>query len=226
MIFVTYDYKIIGHKIILPKVITVNSFEELFNDSYDSIIKLDCKNCNLNSLPNLPCKLDYLDCSFNNLKELKNIPKSLITLNCNNNQLTFLPTLPNTLKSLYVKHNNITYINSFPPNLRLIDCGYNSLKYLPTLPNTIIYLYCSDNKLLDIPFIPTSLRYIFYSDTPIFDFINAYFDGWRDAYFKWKHTYNTKFANKLCDWFLECKYNPKYKYCRDRVNAEYDKLIC
>ena len=33
------------------------------------------------------------------------------------------------------------------------------------------------------------------------------------------------FANKIASWFLECKYNPHYKYCRDRVNSGYDKLF-
>jgi hypothetical protein len=34
-----------------------------------------------------------------------------------------------------------------------------------------------------------------------------------------------KFANKISEWFLECKYNPKYKYCKDRLNDEYDILF-
>ena len=27
---------------------------------------------------------------------------------------------------------------------------------------------------------------------------------------------------KISNWFLECKYNPKYKYCKDRINKLYD----
>ena len=26
------------------------------------------------------------------------------------------------------------------------------------------------------------------------------------------------------EWFLECKYNPKYKYCKDRLIKEYEEL--
>lgn len=29
-------------------------------------------------------------------------------------------------------------------------------------------------------------------------------------------------AKKIANWFLECKYNPKYKKCRDRLDAEYN----
>ena len=28
---------------------------------------------------------------------------------------------------------------------------------------------------------------------------------------------------KISNWFLECKYNPKYKYCKDRINRLYDE---
>ena len=31
-----------------------------------------------------------------------------------------------------------------------------------------------------------------------------------------------KSARKIETWFLECKYNPKYKYCRKWVDEEYD----
>ena len=33
------------------------------------------------------------------------------------------------------------------------------------------------------------------------------------------------FANKIGDWYLECKYNPKYKYCKDRINKEYEEAF-
>ena len=36
---------------------------------------------------------------------------------------------------------------------------------------------------------------------------------------------NQTFSNKIGEWFLECKYNPKYKYCRDRVDKEYNELF-
>ena len=28
---------------------------------------------------------------------------------------------------------------------------------------------------------------------------------------------------KISNWFLDCKYNPKYKYCKDRINKMYDE---
>jgi len=32
------------------------------------------------------------------------------------------------------------------------------------------------------------------------------------------------FSNKIGNWFLECKYNPKYLYCRKRLMKEYDEF--
>ena len=57
------------------------------------------------------------------------------------------------------------------------------------------------------------------------DFVDNYFYGSKIAYFEWKDSYKKIYVSKLSNWFLECKYNPKYKYCRDRVNSEYDELI-
>ena len=38
--------------------------------------------------------------------------------------------------------------------------------------------------------------------------------------------YNRKKAyNKIAKWYLECKYNPKYKICREKLDAEYNELI-
>ncbi len=41
---------------------------------------------------------------------------------------------------------------------------------------------------------------------------------------EWQIQCKTKFANKIGNWFLECKYNPQYKYCQNRLNSEYDEL--
>jgi len=32
-------------------------------------------------------------------------------------------------------------------------------------------------------------------------------------------------VNKISNWFLECKYNPQYKYCRDRLDNEYNSYL-
>lgn len=45
-----------------------------------------------------------------------------------------------------------------------------------------------------------------------------------DYYYK-ESDYNRKKAyNKIANWYLECKYNPKYKKCREKLDAEYNNL--
>ena len=46
--------------------------------------------------------------------------------------------------------------------------------------------------------------------------------NWKE-YIKWKKQYKVP-SNIIGTWFLDCKYNPKYKYCKDRLNEEYDSL--
>ena len=67
--------------------------------------------------------------------------------------------------------------------------------------------------------------YIYFDKNPIKTFIDNYFEGKKSLYFEWKSNHEKIYINKLEDWFLECKYNPKYKYCRDKVNSDYDNDV-
>ena len=96
---------------------------------------------------------------------------------------------------------------------------------LPYLPYKIKYFDCINNNITDLPDLPEDLQSITFNENPIYDFINEYFEGSQRLYFEWKNSYKKIYSAKLGNWFLECKYNPKYKYCRDRVDAEYDELV-
>jgi len=51
------------------------------------------------------------------------------------------------------------------------------------------------------------------------------FDSIREQYFKdEEEKYKIKQVNKIKKWFLKCKYNPKYKYCRDKLEAQYKEM--
>ena len=57
-----------------------------------------------------------------------------------------------------------------------------------------------------------------FHNNPVYNYIeNNYNDDFHN-YFKITNI----FVNKIGSWFLECKYNPKYKYCRDRLDKEYE----
>ena len=205
---------------------SVNSFDELLTFiDYDFIYELNCSNNNLTSLPKLPIYLVNLDCSNNNLTRLPKLPLFLECLHCTNNKLAILPQIPKKLGWLYASDNNLTQLPKLSLNMRILYCSNNKLNKLPELPRKVKYLYCINNNITDLPDMPENLHYILYDNNPIYDFIDEYFEGCKNLYFEWKTQFKKKYVSKLSNWFLECKYNPKYKYCRDRVNANYDELV-
>jgi len=205
---------------------SVNSFDELLTFiDYDFIYEINCSNNNLTSLPKLPVYLVNLDCSNNNLTHLPKLPPFLECLQCTNNKLISIPNIPKKLGWLYASDNNLTQLPVLPFTLRILHCYNNKLSKLPEIPPKVSTLYCINNNLTDLPYIRGNIYYLLYSNNPISDFIYTYFKGHHRLYFDWKDSYKKKYVSKLSNWFLECKYNPKYKYCRDRVNANYDELV-
>ena len=142
----------------------------------------------------------WIDCSQNNLTVLPTLPNSLTHLCCHNNKLTLLPTLPNSLIHL--------------------NCAQNRLTVLPILPNSLIDLMCYDNLLNIIPVLPKSLS-IYYYNNPVNTYIRDKCDNNLEIY----HRINEIFALKLVRWYLDCRENPIFKFCRDRINKEYDVLM-
>ena len=61
----------------------------------------------------------------------------------------------------------------------------------------------------------------------LIEFINCYnlaFEAF-EAFEAQVHNFRKKYSVlKIEKWFLECRYNPEYNYCRWLVNQEYDKL--
>ena len=58
-------------------------------------------------------------------------------------------------------------------------------------------------------------------NNPIHNFIKEHHNGNWKEYMNWKIKYKP-ITNKIGTWFLKCKYDPSYKYCKDRLNKEYD----
>lgn len=196
-----------------------NSIEELIkDDDYDKIYTLHCYSENFHELPKLPSKLEQLNCQGNNLTKLPELPDTLTRLNCANNQLTEIPKLPK----------NIYYFN----------CSDNKLKMIPDIPESMTFLTFDNNNVTELPNLPERRRmieydyennhvkdgylHISYSDNPIYDEIQQYRNLTNiELYRLQKRRVSRKAVNKISKWFLDCKYNPKYKYCRDRLEKEY-----
>ena len=181
-----------------------NSFEEILKlDNYNDIIYIYCPNNNLSWLPELPNSLEYLWCEHNNISSFPRLPNSLRILDCSNNKLSNLPKLPNSLKELV--------------------CAINKLSSLPQIPNSLTYLNFAHNNIFYLPELPNSLMFIFHNN-PIYTHIGTHFNGDANKYFEHQKKIENIFANKIGDWFLDCKYNPKYLYCRKRLTKEYEEL--
>ena len=136
-----------------------------------------------------------------------------------------------TITIKYIDNVEHTY-NAFDDILQLdnyndiiyIKCTGNRLSYLPELPNSLQVLWCNYNNLSSLPELPNSLINLCYYDNPIYNYIKYYFNGNNNNYFEHQKNIKKKSANKIGGWFLDCKFNPKYKYCRERLMKEYGEL--
>ena len=182
-------------------------------NSFEEILKLDNYN-----------DIDYIDCSHNWLVNLPELPNSLKYLYCGNNKISSLPELPDSLIELYCYNNNISNLSKLPNLLTCLWCQYNKLSILPKLPNSLKSLWCLSNNLSSLPELPITIINILYSGNPIYVHIEKYFGGSSKKYNEHNKNMKSKFVNKIENWFLDCKYNPKYLYCRKRLMKEYDEL--
>ena len=111
-----------------------------------------------------------------------------------------------------------------PNSLLYLYCYNNNLSSLPELPNSLTELMCFNNNLSSLPELPNSLRVMFYDNNPIYYYILEFFDNHINKYFEHQYNMKGKFVNKIGNWYLDCKYNPKYLYCRKRLIEEYEEL--
>ena len=183
-----------------------DNIEHTYNN-FDEILKLD----NYNDIV-------HINCAYNSLSSLPELPNSLQELYCRHNNLSNLPELPNSLQELDCTHNNLNSLPKLPKLLEKLSYGFNKISSLSELPNSLIYFVCGYNNISTFPQLPNSLKISYFSN-PIHTYIEKYFDGNIKNYIEHKNV-----ANKIGNWFLDCKYNPKYKYCRKRLMKEYKEL--
>jgi Leucine-rich repeat (LRR) protein len=158
--------------------------------------------------------------SFDDLTQLDNY-HDIVYIHCHNNKLHELPTLPHSLLHLGCSYNKLTILPNLPNSLILLNCSQNELTFLPSLPQSLIELYCECNKFEFIPKFRDSLRYKCYVGNPVHKYIKDTCGGDLAIY----HRENEIFATKLVRWYLDCRENPIFKFCRARLDREYDDLF-
>lgn len=204
---------------------------KLSNQFHDGLINLRCERIDIIELPELPDSIENIVCGSNGLYYLPKLPKSLITLRCPNNNFVTLSKLPDSIKFINCSFNRITRFPKIPSSMDQVICSNNKLMSLLPLKN-VKYIYAEHNPCFD----EIKIKYDFKekercplnsiwgnlfrknTDNEIFEFV-------RKKYFKdEEEKYKLNQSNKIGEWFLDCKYNPKYKYCRDRLKKEYNNI--
>ena len=130
----------------------------------------------------------------------------------------------NDIKHTYNSFEQILQDKDRYHTITYIYCCDNKLFSLPELPNSLKYLSCFNNKISKLPELPNSIVHINYYSNPIYRYIEKYFDGNEKKYIEYQNKIKKIFSNKIGDWYLDCKYNPKYLYCRKRLMKEYEEL--
>lgn len=197
-------------------------FTENIKD-YDDIVYLNAVQLSIPLIINkLPIYLKELTCFDNVMSKLPELPDTLTILDCDHCQLTELPKLPQKLRFLNCADNKLTKLPELPNSLDTLWCYKNSIQYLPPLPKKLRRLNCSHNKLKTLPFNINKIKILCCTNNPIWDDIHKM--NPLDYYCIQKREREKKFVRKIEDWFLDCKYNPIYKYCRDRLKKEHKEL--
>ena len=181
----------------------------------DSLRYLYIDSENLHKLPHFPDTIEYLrlyDYNYNIVK----LPKVLIDLslhNCNN-----LLDLPKTLKKIYIYN---CKIEDFPESILDTELYYNIYKNNGTKYYNgpiCIKLTPLGNKIENLNLF--MIKLYSYNDW-LTNKLKTKEVNVPDIkkYFQYKKAVET-----ISDWFLDCKYNPKYKYCKDRLDNEFKNL--
>lgn len=212
------------------------------------LTELLCSKNKLTILPPLPLTLVKLCCNNNMIKNLPNLPHGLMVLSCANNLIDKLPNLPETLINLDCSNNKLEELPNVPDSLIYMNCSYNQLTSVPKLSSKLEICVCISNKIRDFPSqIPQSLRELNMSNNRLTDLHKSIIYSKINKLQIYNnpiclkimklHSYNnymnmTKIKNfiqkravdKIGDWYLEIKYNPKYKYCQNRLQKEFEEL--
>lgn len=141
----------------------INSFDELLNDRYDDIVKMEfSQRLNYIESSEEGSETQYDIVSTNNgyhliiesqpdLSRMTRFPARIQQFRCTSCLIQKLPPIPKTMIKLDVSGN---HIGELPPlkdtNLCVLYCSECNLDTLPQLPETLIRLNCSHNNIKSI----------------------------------------------------------------------------
>ena len=121
-------------------------------------LDISINNLNTQCLDGLPSSLIYLNCSQCGILELNNLPTSLIKLICINNEIKTLDMLPESIEYLDCDHNKIIKLDNLPITLIKLICSNNLITLLNNLPVNLNELNCENNNILEFKNLPPKLK--------------------------------------------------------------------
>lgn len=147
----------------------------------------------------------------------------IIAIICTDMNLTELPRLPYLLNELWCGRNKLTSLPKLPPKLSILSAHNNQINGKLILSDKLEFIDCGNNNIEKISLLPKSLVFLKLSKNPFWRPMLDNFKDW-GKYKKFQNLMRKMNANFIGEWFLDVKYNPKYKYCRYRLSKECEEL--
>lgn len=191
---------------------------------------LICINSGIMHIPSLPSTLIHLELTGNKLIYLPELPDDLDFLNISDNYLRELPKLPSKLVYLIAKKNNLSKLPKLPPLLKHLNLSNNRFESLTIMdtPSGLEFLLLCNNLHLEYmmtdAFARADVHDFDIENTPVSSRIDKYYKRSYGRYMSYQYDIMRVFVIKIENWFLECKYDAKYKYCRERLIKEHNDL--
>lgn len=189
----------------------------------EELTTLELKESTIEHLPELPDSITSL-VIYNNskIKKIEKLPEDLYELKLYNlEEFAELSYIPDDVEKIYIESAPISKLQNIPRKLTYLAFHHININELP-----LSIVWCDEVLNDKITIIS--------SDSPLFKRAMAKYNPSTNIGKRWgyiKHYVERELkpivkekVKIIENWFLECKYNPKYKYCKKRLMDEYMKL--
>lgn len=197
-----------------------------------NLVSLIIGNSSIEYLPELPESLINFSFSHNlKLKKINKFPPNLSRIKIFNTIIAELPPIPDSVTVIAIEATPISKLHNVPRNIDYLRLSNTNINELP-----LSVIWC--NRYINANILKKGRSLAIYAlNCPLFNKTSdkyypiqcaihiMYIRNYIHHYIKYDlEPVVKKSVKKIEDWFLECKYNPKYKYCKKRLMNECEEL--